>query len=334
VIPYEKETHMDGVRVAFIGAGKFANVFHYRTLSTMDDVAIVAIADLDEGRLKETADRYNVPGRYSDYHEMLDREEIDAVYVIMAPMTLEPIVLDVVAAGKHVFTEKPAGMNSGETARMAEAAERAGVKSAVGLNRRYCHVLRKAKEEVLKNGPISEVMAEFHKNMTGTAFGISILYADGLHVLDLMRDMLGDVESVHAHADWWYTKWPDSRNCYRALMRFENGGAGIFTANRQAGGRYERFEVHGRGISAYVRAPDVVEIWRAGCKEPETYTGEQLAGSAETLQTYGYFVENREFIDAIKNDTMPLTNFSDNLKTMQLCDMIEAGSHVDMTDEP
>lgn len=324
---------MDMVNVAFIGAGQFANVFHYSTLSTMDDVRIVAIADLDKSRLNETADRYGVAGRYTNYHEMFERETMDAVYVIMPPTGLKPIVLEVVAAGKHVFTEKPAGMNTEETAEMAAAARNAGVKSAVGVNRRYSHVLRKAKEEVLKNGPASQVMAEFHKDMRSAPFGISVLHADGLHVLDAMRDILGDVESVEAHADRWYTKegWQNSYNCFSALIRFRNGGSGIFTANRQCGARYERFEVHGRGISAYVRAPDVVEIFRTGTPEPEVYTGEQLAGSSDMLRTYGYFVQNREFIDCIKNDTMPLTNFSDNVKTMELCDLINAGSHVDRT---
>lgn len=325
---------MDRVNVAFIGAGTFAKAFHYPALSAMDDVRIVAIADLKEDLLNETAHRYGVPGRYTNYHEMLDKEAMDAVYVIMPPMGLKPIVLDVIAAGKHVFTEKPAGMNTQETAEMAAAAEQAGVKSAVGCNRRYSHVLRKAKEEVLKCGPVSEVMAEFHKDMKGAKYGMSVLHCDGLHVLDAMRDILGEVESVHAHADRWYAKegWEDSYNRFSALIRFQNGGSGIFTVNRQCGARYERFEVHGNGISAYVRAPDKVEVFRTGTPEPEVYTGEQLAGTGEPLHTYGYFVENREFIDCIKNDTMPLTNLSDNVRTMQLCDMINAGSHVDMTE--
>ncbi len=324
---------MDAVNVAFIGAGSFSNFVHYPSLSAMDDVRTVAIADLDESRLKATADKYGVEGRYQDYHEMLGKEDLDAVYVVMPPHGLKPIVLDVIAAGKHVFTEKPAGMNPRETAEMAAAAERAGVKSAVGCNRRYSHVIRKAKEEVLKCGPISEFMAEYHKDMKETYRGMSIMYADCVHVLDPMRDVMGEPESVHAHADWWYTRkgWEGSYNAYQALIRFASGATGIFTANRQCGARYERFEMHGNGISAYVRAPESVEIYRTGTPEPEVYTGEQLAGASGMIRTYGYFVESREFIDCIKNDTMPLTNLSDNVKTMQFCDMISAGEHLDMT---
>ncbi len=322
---------MSSVNVAFIGAGQFAKVFHYSTLSIMEDVRIVAIADLKEGLLQETADRYGVPGRYTDYHEMLAREDADIVYIIMPPMGLRPIVLDVIAAGKHVFTEKPCGMNSAETAEMASAAGAAGVKSCVGCNRRYSPVVRKAREAVLERGPISEVLAEFHKRMDGEMFGMSVLHADGLHVVDPMRDMLGEMQSLHSHADHWYTQegWDHSYNAFHALMRFESGATGIFTANRQCGARYERFEVHGRGISAYVRAPDFLEIFRDGQGTPEMVTGEALAGTDDALHTYGYYGENRHFIDCIKNDEVPLTNFADNARTMRLCDAIAAGEHVE-----
>lgn len=319
--------------MAFIGAGHFAKEFHYSSLSRMEDVRIVAVADLNEALLHETADRFKVPGRYTNHRDMLIKESIDAVYVITPPKVLKPLVLDVIAAGKHVFTEKPPGVSTDETAEMAEAAAKAGVKSGVGLNRRYSHVLRKAKAEVLKRGPISTVMAEFHKNMDAPYDDLSILHSDAIHVVDAMRDLLGEPETVCAHADWWYTKeqWARSYNCFSALIRFAGGGSGVFVANRQCGTRFERFELHGRGISAFVRAPEVVEIYRAGQSKPETCTGKGLAGTDDPLDTYGYFMEDREFIDAIKHHTTPLTSFADALKTMRLCDAINAGHHVDNT---
>ncbi len=324
---------METVKVAFIGAGHFAKEFHYSSLSKMEDVRIVAVADLNEALLHETADRYKVPGRYTNHRDMLAKESIDVVYVITSPKVLKPLVLDVIATGKHVFTEKPPGVSTKETAEMAEAAAKAGVKSGAGLNRRYSNVLRKAKAEVLQRGPISTVMAEFHKNMDEPYYGLSVLHTDGIHVLDAMRDLLGEPETVCAHADWWYTKekWEASYNCFQALIRFAGGGSGVFVANRQCGTRLERFELHGQGISAFVRTPEVVEIYRAGQSKPEIYTGKELAGTDDPLHTYGYFVENREFIDCVKHDTTPLTNFEDALKTMRLCDKINLGTHVDNT---
>ena len=94
-------------------------------------------------------------------------------------------------------------------------------------------------------------------------------------------------------------------------------------ASRTAGSRYERFELHGKGVSAYIRAPELAEIHRQ--KEGvETVTGEQLTGSINPRITYGYLDENRHFIACILNDQTPLTNFTDAAKTMELVERIEA----------
>lgn len=317
------------VNVAFIGAGQFANLFHYSTLSTMEDVRIAAIADLDEDRRAKTGAKYGVPDLYGDYAEMLQRDDIDAVYVVMRPHLLKPIALDVIDAGKAVFTEKPLGQNSGETEELAKAAQEAAVLSCVGLNRRYCAVIRKARELVLERGPISGVLAEFHKDMKREMFGMSMLYADGLHALDPLRFWAGEPTQVQALADTRYgdAEWQNSNNVYHALMRFDSGAGGLFAANRQAGGRYERFEIHGNGISAYLRPPNLLEVWRTGEKEPETISGADLVGSDDMLMTYGYWHENRAFVDCLKSGQQPETSFADNLQTMRLCDAIESGAH-------
>jgi predicted dehydrogenase len=321
---------MDQIRVAFIGAGALANNVHYPTLARMEDVAIVAVADLDPARLAKTADTYRIPGRYADYRQMFARERIDAVYAILPPQPLKAIALDVIRAGKHLFLEKPAGMNSRETRELAAAARAAGIRSAVGCNRRYCPVLRRAHELVRERGPVSMMMGEFHKRMTEEMFGISMLHADILHVIDPMRAFLGEAVEVHAHADHWYGRagWAHSYNAFQALIRFDSGASAVLSANRRCGTRYERFELHGNGISAVVRAPDVAEIWRDGQPQPEVITAKQLTGCEHMRDTYGYWTENREFIDAIRAGRDPATNLEDNARTMELCDRIDAGTHV------
>ena len=325
------QTSEDIVKVAFIGAGQFAKLFHYSTLSTMEDVEIVAVADLNEELLNETADRYGVRGRYTDYDRMFGEEEIDAVYAIMKPHYLVPIAMDVIKAGKHLFCEKPLGVNTGETKQLAEAAQKAGIKSAVGVNRRHSRILRKAKELVEAEGPISAVLGEFHKDNKQEMFAMSTLHGDGLHVVDALRFVAGDAVSVNAHADHWYTKegWDHSYNSYYALIRFDSGASGVFMANRQCGARREYFEIHGMGISAYVYTPERAEIYRTGIKEPEIITSADLIGSEDMLMTYGYYHENRDFIEAIKLDRVPQTNFTDHLKTMELCDRIVSDDHVE-----
>ena len=103
---------MERVRVGFIGAGGMANHVHYPSVAEDPRAEIAAICDLDEVRLNRTADKYGVAARYTDYRRMLEREPLDAVYVIMPPMPLHPIVTDCLTAQKHVLTEKPPGLRA------------------------------------------------------------------------------------------------------------------------------------------------------------------------------------------------------------------------------
>ena len=315
---------MSQVKVAFIGAGALSNQYHYPSVAETRTARLVAVCDLDERRLQTTADRYDVPNRYTDYRAMLEREAIDACYVIMPPAPLKAIVLDCLAAGKHVFLEKPPGVNTEETIEMAAAATRYGCLSAVGFNRRFAPVVAQAKRAVLQRSAPSLMMAEFHKDMLahGPYDNMSILHSDVIHAVDLMRDCCGEATEVTSHAECRYPndKWQGFHNFYNALLRFDSGASGILSANRTGGNRYERFELHGRDISCYIRAPDRVEIHVAGSPDAQLLEGHDLTGTRDARITYGYRDETIHFIECVRAGQLPVTHLGDAVKTMQLCD--------------
>jgi len=300
-----------------------ATSVHYPSVAECPNADLVAICDLDEQRLTETADKYDVERRYTDYHKMLADGDIDAVYVIMPPMPLEPIVKDVAEAGKHIFIEKPPGTVSEETLAMAEAAEGNGCKSMVAFNRRFSPVIMECKKRVDESGGPVQAMAEFHKNMVGGRpyFEISILSCDIIHVVDCLRFFLGDAAEVHSFVRQVDADWD---NTFNALMEFESGATGILSACRVSGNRHERFELHGKGISSYIRAPEEAEIWTSE-KDCEALAGAELAGTDENRVTYGFYGETCHFVDCIQRDEMPMTSLSDALKSIQLCEWIQYG---------
>ena len=105
----------DPVRVGFIGAGHLATHVHYPSLDELDTASLVAITDIDESRLLATANLYNVSGRYTNHRDMLNKEQLDAVYVVMPPQLLHDIVIDCLDAAKHVIVEKPPGTTTYQT---------------------------------------------------------------------------------------------------------------------------------------------------------------------------------------------------------------------------
>jgi len=313
------------VKVGFIGAGNIANAWHYPSVADLSDLAeMAAVCDLDEERLNTTADKYGVASRFTDLHEMLGSVELDAVYCIGPPMVLMETVIPCLEAGKHVFTEKPLGMSADEAEQMASTAAAHDRLSMVGFNRRFAYVIARCKEMVDERGGPTQVVAEFHKCMLGQRpyYDMSIVLMDVIHSVDFLRHLCGDPREVHSAVRRMHNDWD---NVFNALLTFENDAIGLLSANRASGTRFEAFEIHGRGIACYIRAPERAEVWIEDAKAPVILTGEELAGSSDNRITYGFLRESEHFLTCVRDGVQPISNFADAAKTMRLCETIEQG---------
>ncbi len=315
---------MDRIRVAFIGCGRAANRFHYPSLRDMADVELVGVCDLDAERRTSTCDRWGVSAekRFSDYHAMLDKVECEAVYVIMEPRPGTPIVLDVLSRRKHVFMEKPPGMNLGDTEKLAATAAAKGCKLQIGWNRRFAPVIREAARKIRDMGEPTLCVGEFHKDLPKPEpyYGCgSWLISDQSHTLDTIWYLGGPVTKVVANTRRVY----GFVDCNTAIFSHQGGAAGVFMANYTSGARIERFEIHCQDGGAYMEAPEFAKIYRRGQKEPESLDGPALAGSNEFYRTYGYYQESRHFIDCLKEGREPETNIQYALELMRLIEKIE-----------
>jgi len=318
---------MDKVRVAFIGGGGLANSMHYPSLSSMEDVEIVAIAEMNEERLQTTADKYEVEGRFTSHLEMLEKAEPDAVYCIMPPMHLWGTVNDCLERGMHVFTEKPPGMTTTQTSSWARLAEKKGLLTMCGFNRRHIPCLKQAKKKVEERGPIIQCMAtfvKFYKNDFEYYGGaIDILTCDAVHAVDSLRWLGGEVDRLASDIGRFGTDYPNSFN---TLMKFESGAVGFLVANWAVGGRVHTWEIHAHGISAYVDPDTTGAHIHIENKPNEGHLDPvESAGSEERHIVYGFFGESRHFIDCIKSGDQPVTHFGDAVKTMELVERIYNG---------
>ncbi len=95
------------MRIGMIGCGTVAGYGHIPALIASDDFELVALADVREERLRELGAQHKIADLYTDYHELLARPDIDAVGVATSVGGHHPVVMAALAAGKHVFCEKP-----------------------------------------------------------------------------------------------------------------------------------------------------------------------------------------------------------------------------------
>jgi len=114
-----------GVKIGIIGAGGMVNYHIPGFLSA--GAEIVAISDINPVAAEKVGARYGIGRTYKDTSQMLsENPDIDAVSVILPNKFHGPVAKQALAAGKHVFCEKPPAMNAAEALEMKAAAEKAG----------------------------------------------------------------------------------------------------------------------------------------------------------------------------------------------------------------
>ena len=124
------------LRYAFIGAGGIAGT-HMRYLAEMDDVEMVAMADIAEASMTGKAEQYGIDGIYTDYRRMLAEVKPDAVSVCTPNGAHAQGSIAASRADAHVMVEKPMAMNAREAQAMIAAAKKARRKLVIGFQYRF-----------------------------------------------------------------------------------------------------------------------------------------------------------------------------------------------------
>jgi virulence factor len=330
------------LKVGVIGAGGIARSVHLPSLNDIPDARIVALCDLIERRAIEQAERFGVPRTYTLFRDMLDSEELDAVFVLVEPSNLFHVAVACLEAGLPVFMEKPPGITLHQAQSLRRAADSAGRILQVGFNRRFIPVVRKALETVRALTEINQVVGRFMK--CGTAAfdkgGVSAFRADTIHAIDLVRAAAG---SRALSAATVCARSADVvPNLWNGVIRFENGVTGVVLANYQTGGRTHTFEFHGPGASAFINlgtggsqceaqmlvneAKEGYSLAASGISggSLQALDGKALAGSDEFYRYYGFYDEDVHFLECVRGGGTPETSIADAVETCKLVDMLES----------
>src|SRR2546426_814394 len=127
------------VGLGVVGCGNITEFRHLPAIvSEVPEFDLKALCNRSEHNLHFLGDRYRVPldDRCTDYHRLLERDDIHAILIAASPAANYEIVPEAAKAGKHVFVEKPMAETAKQARVMVESVERAGVKLQVGFNKR------------------------------------------------------------------------------------------------------------------------------------------------------------------------------------------------------
>lgn len=303
------------VKVGFIGAGNISRG-HRRHLKRMDDVAVVAVCDLDRAKADEAAAEWNA-GVFTDYRTMLNEVEMDAVYVCVPPFAHETQEILAAEKGIALFVEKPIDLGM-DTAREADAAIREhGVISCVGFQGRYLDIIDRTRE-LLADRQVGLAIGYWMGGLPGAYWWRRKHLSGGqaveqtVHVTDMARYLFGDVKTVFAGGSTGLmtdVEDYDIEDASAATLIFENGTlATLFSACFLSCG-------HRGGLDIYTK--DMVIEY----KERKSITVVQRDRSEHFEVGNPYWQEmDNAFIEAVRTgDGSKLRcPYSDAVKTQQV----------------
>ena len=198
------------MRFGLLGAGTIGQI-RARAIAGTAGLDLVAAYDVDAAAARALAGRHGAAA-VTDPSELLRRDDIDAVIVSSPPQYHEEQALAALDAGKHVLCEKPLANSADAARRMVEAALDAGLVLTTGFNHRYFPAVRFVRE-TLESGLIGDLdhvrafaghpgLSEFRSasEHDPAVIGGGAMMDVGVHMTDLARHLLGDVEEVYGAA--------------------------------------------------------------------------------------------------------------------------------------
>lgn len=198
------------LRIAVAGVGSLAQRVLIPGLAACPDAELVALFGPQPDKTRRIAAAHGVPEVFSDYAAMLDRTELDAVFVATPNDVHFPMVMAALERGLAVACEKPLATSVAQARAMCQAARRAGVSTAVNFSYRSTtpmrHVAALVREGML--GTLYHLDVAFLQNikadpslplawrMQRERGGGGTVYDLGPHVVDLLRWWVGDILAV------------------------------------------------------------------------------------------------------------------------------------------
>lgn len=156
---------MKELRIAIIGCGVISHR-HMFTWPIVPNAKVVAAAEIDPEKLKAWGEQYNFDEKdlYSDFRELLKRDDIDAVDVCVHNNLHTPISIEVLRAGKHCYCEKPMAASYADAKALYNAGKTFGPKLAIQISSLFNYQTRKAKQ-MIEAGKLGEL---YHGRIVGT----------------------------------------------------------------------------------------------------------------------------------------------------------------------
>jgi predicted dehydrogenase len=300
---------MERIKVGIIGTG-FVGTVHIDALRRLGFVEVVAVAEANEELAQKKAADFFIPRAYGNLHDLINDPDVQVIHNCTPNHLHLEINTAIIQAGKHIFSEKPLGMNRFESSKMLELAEKYRVVHGVNFNYRMYPLVQDMKHRIQKGelGKVNLIHGSYLQDWlfyeTDYNWRIEPKYGGatraigdiGSHWCDLAQTLTGlkitkvfaDLSTVipvrkkskivetfsENREPTDYEEIPiQSEDWGAVLIRLENGASGVFYVSQISAGRKccLNIEIDGSNQSFYWNQEEGDRMWIGYRNQPNAY---------------------------------------------------------------
>ncbi len=321
--------------VAIIGTGDIADFHIEAYLRFPERCAIRAVVDLERTKALQKAGKFGLScDALADYHELLGRDDIDAVSICLPPALHAPVSVDFLSAGKHVLCEKPMAPTLEECDRMLDAAERGGATLSIIAQNRFKPDIMRTKR-FLESGALGRILFAQANSLwwrgpnyyelwwrgTWEKEGGGCTFIHAVHHIDLLLWFMGEAEEVSATL---YNRGHDNsevEDLSISSIRFKSGAPATLISSLVHHGEEQSFIID--GMEASIELPHKIAVSRQlGNGYPEAddqkrLSLEALFASIPEPKYADHCGQVEDLLSAIENARAPLVDGQAGRRTVE-----------------
>lgn len=321
------------IRLGFIGCGNHANTAIYPAVKAAP-FDLLAVCDLDVQKAIKTKERFGAKRVYVDYREMLQKEALDAVAIVINAELHNQIGLGCLQAGKHVFIEKPPAPTVADAQRMLQVSQSKHKYVMVGFMKRFASGYVMAKKLMCEKrfGQPIAFSAKFSSGPYKDDQYFLLDYA--IHYFDLLHFLFGAIAEVAS----FYAPRKDGPGTWTLNLKFHSGviGSVLLTAGQTWHEHTEFIEIMGE--QAFIQVDNLWQVrYFRGAKpawerrqefdpdrEYTVYRPNFTVPGELNTSSYiqGYDRELKHFAQAISLGVPPKPGIEDGIRALKLIELI------------
>lgn len=322
------------LKVGVVGCGTIADI-HAQALQASSHALLHSFFSRNEENVRRCQEKYGAPG-YTDWDQFIGDPDLDAVSVCTPSGTHLDYGEKATAAGKHVIVEKPVEVTLERARTLIDTCRDRDVKLAVIYQTRFVREIQGLKEK-LAGGIIGDIfwgeaMIKWYRGQdyydqgvwrgTFRLDGGGALINQGIHTIDLLQWILGEVETVFGQTGIFAHRNIEGEDTGVAVLRFRSGAVGIIggaTSIRPPQPR--KIELHGTKGTAKITDNNVEIVDANGTPLQKTKETAAPTGAASPLAGFSIEPHRDQFdaiVKAIRDNAEPPVTGAESLRSLAI----------------